>query len=43
MAVGAVAGGAGGANMARRIGPRAVRRIVVVIGFAMALSLMLTL
>jgi len=43
MAVGAVAGGVGGANIARRIGPNAVRRIVVAIGLAMALSLMLRL
>ena len=43
MAAGAIAGGVGGASMARRIGPGAVRRIVVVVGFAMALSLMLRL
>jgi len=43
MAVGATVGGVGGANMARRIGPGAVRRIVVVVGFTMALSLMLRL
>ena len=43
MAVGAVAGGVGGATIARRIGREAVRRIVVVIGFVMALSLMLRL
>ena len=43
MAVGAIVGGVGGANMARRVGPGAVRRIVVVVGFAMALSLMLRL
>ena len=36
-------GGVGGANIARRIGRDAVRRIVVVVGFAMALSLMLRL
>ncbi len=40
MAVGAVVGGVGGANIARRIGRVAVRRIVVVVGFVMALSLM---
>lgn len=40
MAVGALVGGVGGANIARRIGQRAVRRIVVVVGFVMALSLM---
>ena len=43
MALGATVGGVGGANIARRIGRDAVRRIVVVIGFAMALSLMLRL
>ena len=43
MAVGAVLGGIGGAGLARRIGRTAVRRIVVVIGFAMAVSLMLRL
>lgn len=41
MAVGAVAGGIGGAGMARRVGRRAVRRFVIAIGFAMAISLML--
>ena len=41
MAVGAVVGGVGGASIARRIGRDAVRRIVVVVGFVMALSLML--
>lgn len=39
MAVGAVAGGIGGAGAARRIGRTAVRRIVIAIGFGMALSL----
>ena len=39
MAIGAIAGGYGGAGMARRIGRTAVRRIVVAIGFGMALSL----
>jgi hypothetical protein len=39
MAVGAVAGGWGGAGFARRLGPRAVRRIVIAVGFGMALSL----
>ena len=43
MAAGAIVGGVAGANMARRVGPGAVRRIVVVVGFAMALSLMLRL
>ena len=41
MAVGAIAGGVGGAFVARRIGRDAVRRLVVIIGFVMALSLML--
>ena len=40
MAVGAVVGGVGGANFARRIGRNAVRRVVVVVGFVMALSLL---
>ena len=39
MALGAVAGGYSGAGIARRIGRTAVRRIVVGIGFVMALSL----
>ena len=39
MAVGAVTGGYGGAGLARRLGRTAVRRIVIFIGFAMALSL----
>jgi hypothetical protein len=39
MAVGAIAGGYGGAGVARRLGGRAVRRIVIAIGFGMALSL----
>ena len=39
MAIGAVAGGYGGAGLARRMGRVAVRRIVIFIGFAMALSL----
>jgi uncharacterized protein len=41
MAAGAVAGGYGGAGVARHIGPKAVRRIVIVVGFSMALSLLL--
>ena len=41
MAVGAIIGGVGGAGVARRIGRTAVRRIVIVIGFAMAAGLML--
>jgi uncharacterized membrane protein YfcA len=39
MALGAILGGWGGAGTARRIGRTAVRRIVIGIGFAMALSL----
>lgn len=41
MALGAIAGGWGGAGMARRMGQAAVRKIVVAIGFGMALSLFL--
>jgi hypothetical protein len=43
MAVGALVGGAGGAGLARRMGPRTIRRSVIIVGFAMALSLMLRL
>lgn len=43
MAVGAIAGGILGAGAARRIGPKGVRRIVIVAGFTMALSLLLRL
>ena len=43
MAAGAVVGGVGGAGLARSIGRTAVRRIVIAIGLAMALSLMLRL
>jgi uncharacterized protein len=43
MAVGAIIGGVGGAGLARRLGRQTVRRIVVVIGFAMAISLMFRL
>lgn len=39
MAVGAIAGGLWGAGMARRIGQKGVRRIVIAIGFFMAFSL----
>lgn len=41
MAAGAIAGGYGGAGLARRIGRTAVRRVVIGIGFAMAVSLFL--
>jgi uncharacterized membrane protein YfcA len=40
MALGAIAGGYGGAGVARRIGPKGVRRIVIIIGFSIALSLL---
>jgi uncharacterized membrane protein YfcA len=40
MAVGAISGGYFGAGVARKIGRAAVRKIVVVVGFAMALSLL---
>ena len=43
MALGAIVGGVGGASIARRMGARTVRRIVIVIGFGMSLSLMLRL
>jgi uncharacterized membrane protein YfcA len=39
MAVGAIVGGYGGAGVARKLGRTAVRRIVIGIGFGMALSL----
>jgi len=41
MAVGAIVGGYGGAGIARRVGGRAVRRIVIFIGFGLALSFFL--
>lgn len=40
MVVGAIVGGYGGAGLARRLGRRFVRRTVIVIGFAMAVSLL---
>jgi uncharacterized protein len=43
MAVGAIVGGVGGAMLARKMGRHVVRRLVVVIGFGMALSLLLRL
>lgn len=39
MVAGAVAGGYGGASAARRLGPTAVRWIVIAVGFGMAVSL----
>ena len=41
MAVGAIAGGIGGAGLARRMGRTMVRRVVIAIGFSMAFSLFL--
>ena len=43
MAIGAIFGGVWGAGVARRIGRNGVRRIVIVVGFTMALSLLLRL
>ena len=43
MMAGAIMGGVFGAGVARRIGPKGVRRIVIVIGFTMAFSLLLRL
>jgi uncharacterized membrane protein YfcA len=43
MAVGAVVGGVFGAGVARRIGPKGVRRIVIIVGFTMAISLLFRL
>jgi uncharacterized membrane protein YfcA len=40
MVVGAIAGGYGGAGLARKLGRRFVRRAVIVIGLGMALSLL---
>jgi uncharacterized membrane protein YfcA len=40
MAVGATAGGYSGATIARRVGARRVRRLVVVLGFVLALALL---
>jgi uncharacterized membrane protein YfcA len=39
MSVGAIVGGYGGAGLARKMGQTAIRRLVVLIGFAMAISL----
>ena len=43
MAAGAVVGGVWGAGIARRIGPKGVRRIVIIVGFTMAISLLFRL
>jgi uncharacterized protein len=40
MAAGAIAGGYGGATLARRVGARRIRRTVVAIGFVMAVALL---
>jgi hypothetical protein len=39
MAIGAILGGYGGAGTARKLGRTAVRRIVILIGLGMAVSL----
>jgi uncharacterized membrane protein YfcA len=39
MAAGAIAGGLGGAGLARRLGRKVVRGVVIAIGFAMSVSL----
>ena len=39
MVIGAIIGGYGGARVARRIGGRAVRRIVILVGFSMAAAM----
>src|SRR3954454_8897358 len=39
MSIGAIAGGYGGAGLARKLGQTAVRRIVIAVGFGMAISL----
>jgi len=43
MAVGAIVGGIWGAGMARRIGPKGIRIIVIIVGFTMAVSLLFRL
>jgi uncharacterized membrane protein YfcA len=40
MAIGATAGGYSGATIARRVGPRRVRRFVVALGFVLAIALL---
>jgi uncharacterized membrane protein YfcA len=40
MAAGAIVGGVGGAGLARRLGRDVVRRIIIAIGFGMALALL---
>jgi uncharacterized membrane protein YfcA len=41
MAIGSIAGGLGGAGLARKLGRTFVRRVVIIVGLAMALSLLL--
>ena len=41
MMVGSIAGGIWGAGFARRIGQKGVRRVVIAVGFAMALSMLI--
>jgi len=41
MAIGAIAGGVGGAGIAKRLGRVAVRRVVIAVGLVMAVKLML--
>jgi uncharacterized membrane protein YfcA len=41
MAAGSIVGGYGGAGTARRIGQRNVRRLIILIGFALAISLLI--
>jgi len=43
MAVGATIGGVAAAGVARRMGRKAVRRAVIVIGFSMALAMFVRL
>ena len=43
MALGAIVGGVWGAGVARRVGPKGVRRIVIIVGFTMAISLLFRL
>jgi uncharacterized protein len=43
MSLGAIVGGLWGAGVARRVGPKGVRRIVIIIGFTMAISLLFRL
>jgi uncharacterized membrane protein YfcA len=40
MAVGAIAGGYGGASLSRRVGSQPVRRVVIALGFAVSIALL---